>query len=108
MAGYLGNCIPYRSQSAGNSLAQRTALHFHWLVLVRWNARTFYRLGGGRGASTRGSVHLPATDRVVSADYLGHPRWAQIPFDAQVPLSAVSDLPAMSRPWSAQKPGPRS
>ena len=41
------------------------------LVLVRWNARTCYRLGRGRRASVRGSIHLPAPDRVVCADCLG-------------------------------------
>src|SRR5262249_41238549 len=71
MAGLPGNCISRCSGPAGNLLAQATTLHLYRLVLVYRHARARDRLGGSRRASARRSIHLPATDRVICADYLG-------------------------------------
>ena len=90
LAGSFGNCISHHSQLVGNPLAEETAVHFHWLVLVCWNACARYRPGAGRRASARGSIHLPATDRFVCADCLGHHRPDDSDNDARAPLQLVA------------------
>src|SRR5437016_9222033 len=71
LARSFGQCLSHHGQRVGNSLEKRTTLHFNWLVLVCGDARARDWFRTGRRASTRGSIHLPATDRLVCADCLG-------------------------------------
>src|SRR5437764_15176803 len=80
------------------------ALHFHRLVLVPWNALTRFRPGGSGRPSARGSIHLPATDRFVCADYVGHNRRDIVHNTAQLRLASCYGCLTASQNSVAQDP----
>ena len=104
LAGSFGNCVSDLSQPVSDPLEETTTVHFYRLVLVCRDARTGDRLDTSRRASARGSIHIPASDRFVCADYLGHHGSRRTPDDAKFHLAACRRWPAIGHSWIAWSP----